>query len=168
MARKLQYRIDSRQLRKFGAIHCSATYSSSASIVEKWVLDPIGDGDTRHIGFKTGMPNAFEIASNAVTVGRTPERADVVIPVPTVSGVHARIQKTEESLLITDLDSTNGTFIDEKRLRPGVAASALPGSKITFGDTHLAIFRVSKLTVAVEAMEESETEAEKEEANNSN
>ncbi|KAI5642019.1 hypothetical protein M9H77_00250 [Catharanthus roseus] len=114
------------------------------------------------------MPNAFEVPSGAVTVGRTPERADVVIPVPTVSGLHARIQKTEESLLITDLDSTNGTFIDEKRLRPGVAASALPGCKITFGDTHLAIFRVSKLQV-VEAADEPEAEAkteEEEEANN--
>lgn len=47
--------------------------------------------------------------------------------------MHARIQKTEESLLITDLDSTNGTFIDEIRLQPGVVAAASPGNLITFG-----------------------------------
>lgn len=66
----------------------------------------------------------------------------IFLTLETVSGLHARIQKTEESLLITDLDSTNGTFIDEKRLRPGVAASALPGCKITFGKDIVAFFLV--------------------------
>ena len=51
----------------------------------------------------------------------------------TVSGVHARIEKAEKSLVITDLDSTNGTFIDQRRLKPGVPAFAVPGSRITFG-----------------------------------
>lgn len=51
----------------------------------------------------------------------------------TVSGLHARIQKTEENLLITDLDSTNGTFINEKKLLPGVVSPASPGNLITFG-----------------------------------
>ncbi|XP_028068370.1 uncharacterized protein LOC114270946 isoform X3 [Camellia sinensis] len=64
---------------------------------------------------------------------------------PVVSGLHARIQKKDGSLFVTDLDSTNGTFIGEKRLRPGVAATAPSGSYITFGDIHLAMFRVSKL-----------------------
>lgn len=41
----------------------------------------------------------------------------------------------EEYLVVTDLDSTNGTFIGEKRLVPGVAAAALPGSLVTFGTT---------------------------------
>ena len=55
----------------------------------------------------------------------------------TVSGLHARIQKIEGGLLVTDLDSTNGTFIDDKKLRPGVAAPISPGSCITFGNISL-------------------------------
>lgn len=51
----------------------------------------------------------------------------------TVSGVHARIQKQEGKLLVTDLDSTNGTFIDNKRLSAGVVATVPPGSCLTFG-----------------------------------
>nr|DAD47058.1 TPA_asm: hypothetical protein HUJ06_016995 [Nelumbo nucifera] len=35
--------------------------------------------------------------------------------------------------MVTDLESTNGTFIDDKRLRPGVVAILSPGSCITFG-----------------------------------
>lgn len=55
----------------------------------------------------------------------------------TVSGLHARIQKKQGNLLVTDLDSTNGTFIDEKRLRPGVVSTASTGSRIIFGITFL-------------------------------
>ncbi|KAH7561356.1 hypothetical protein JRO89_XS10G0215600 [Xanthoceras sorbifolium] len=134
----------------------AAIYSSEADITststltstvvsETWLLEPVGDGDTKHIGFKVEMPDAFEISSDEVTVGRLPEKADMVIPVATVSGVHARIQKKGGNLLVTDLDSTNGTFVDDKRLRPGVVSPVSSGSCITFGDTHLAIFRVSKL-----------------------
>ncbi|URD87551.1 FHA domain containing protein [Musa troglodytarum] len=119
--------------------------SSSVSSPERWLLQPAGDGDSRHIGFKVPLPDAFVIASDAVTVGRLPDKADMVIPVATVSGVHARLEKKGGTLLITDLDSTNGTYIDDKKLRPGAVTTVPPGSCITFGDTHLAMFRVSKI-----------------------
>ncbi|XP_051120272.1 zeaxanthin epoxidase, chloroplastic [Andrographis paniculata] len=119
-----------------------AAITAEASV--RWLLQPIGDGDSRHIGYKITLPGAFEVASNVVTVGRALEKADVVLPVPTVSALHARIEKTDENLLITDLDSTNGTFINDKRLKPGVVSPAVPGNRITFGDTNLAIFRVYK------------------------
>ncbi|KAK4780470.1 hypothetical protein SAY87_016576 [Trapa incisa] len=131
---------------------------TSTGVAESWLLQPVGDGDTRHIGFKVEMPGAFEIASEEVTVGRLPEKADMVIPVATVSGLHARLQRKGGDLLVTDLDSTNGTFINEKRLSPGVAAAASPGSRITFGDTHLAIFLVSKIEIP-ETTESSEGES---------
>uniref|UniRef100_A0A5B7BP84 FHA domain-containing protein n=1 Tax=Davidia involucrata TaxID=16924 RepID=A0A5B7BP84_DAVIN len=139
-------KIKGRQQRiDLGVLHVSAAESPSTDDKERWFLEPVGDGDTRHIGFKVQMPDAFEITSSVVTVGRLPDKADMVIPIATVSGLHARIQKKEGSLLVTDLDSTNGTFIDEKRLRPGAVATVSSGSCITFGDTHLAMFRVSKL-----------------------
>ncbi|XP_057433340.1 uncharacterized protein LOC130726128 [Lotus japonicus] len=128
-----------------GAINASEAATPTTEAAERWLLEPVGDGDTRHIGFKVDMPGAYEIASSVVTVGRVPEKADLVIPVATVSGVHARIQKKPGKLLVTDLDSTNGTFIDDKRLRPGVISPVSSGSLVTFGDTHLAMFRVSKV-----------------------
>ncbi|VVB08495.1 unnamed protein product [Arabis nemorensis] len=120
---------------------------------ERWLLQPVGDGDTRHIGYKVEMPKPFEISSGQVTIGRLPEKADVVIPVATVSGVHATINTKGDNLLVTDMNSTNGTFIEDKRLIPGVAAPAFPGTRITFGDTNLAIFRVFKLQDSQESTE---------------
>ncbi|KAF8398074.1 hypothetical protein HHK36_017001 [Tetracentron sinense] len=144
--KKLQLiQLKAARLRNLRPVNVSDSGSPLSDDPEKWLLQPVGDGDSRHIGFRVPMPNAFEIASSMVTVGRLPEKADMVIPVATVSGLHARIQKKEGRLLVTDLDSTNGTFIDDKRLRPGAAATVSPGSCITFGDIHLAVFRVSKL-----------------------
>ncbi|KAM7528331.1 hypothetical protein LguiB_031741 [Lonicera macranthoides] len=175
-----------REQRKFGVVQASEAESTFTEVGEKWLLEPVGDGDSRHIGFKVAMPGALEIASSVVTVGRVAEKADIVIPVATVSALHARIQQKDGSLVVTDLDSTNGTFIDDKRLSPGVAAAVSPGRCITFamgrselferaergwgqgfnegtcelGDVNLASFRVSKLeNVEVSAEpEESKTE----------
>ncbi|XVF05004.1 hypothetical protein REPUB_Repub05bG0132500 [Reevesia pubescens] len=143
---KLKFdRIKSKKQRNLGVIYASEGESTSTDVTDRWLLEPAGDGDSRHIGFKVKMPDAFEIASSEVTVGRLPDKADVVIPVATVSGIHARIQKKGGNLLVTDLDSTNGTFINEQRLRPGVVNKVPPGSFLIFGDIHLAMFRVSKL-----------------------
>ncbi|KAK0605859.1 hypothetical protein LWI29_031471 [Acer saccharum] len=152
-------RIQPKRHTNLGPIHASEAAADITSTTDvsdtTWLLQPVGDGDSKHIGFKVQMPDAFEIASSVVTVGRLPEKADLVIPVATVSGVHARIRKKGGNLLVTDLDSTNGTFVDEKRLRPGVVATVSSGSCITFGDIHLAMFRVSKLE-KVEAPSEPE------------
>ncbi|KAL4336301.1 hypothetical protein GQ457_07G036050 [Hibiscus cannabinus] len=144
---KLKFdRIRLRKQRNLGVICASESETKTATdVTDRWLLEPAGDGDSRHIGFKVQMPDAFEIASREVTVGRLPDKADVVIPVATVSGVHARIQKKGGNLLVTDLDSTNGTFINDQRLRPGVVSKVPPGSFLIFGDIHLAMFRVSKL-----------------------
>ncbi|KAF4360264.1 hypothetical protein F8388_020555 [Cannabis sativa] len=140
------FKIKQPQLKNIGVVFASSEPQTSPTIVsERWLLQPIGDGDSRHIGFKVDLPNAYEIASDEVTVGRVPDKADLVIPVATVSARHARIEKKKENLLVTDLESTNGTFIGDKRLTPGVVATLYPGNSITFGDTNLAIFRVTKL-----------------------
>ncbi|XP_057782154.1 zeaxanthin epoxidase, chloroplastic [Salvia miltiorrhiza] len=163
LPRKLKF--SARELRKFVAIRASdsATTAATNASAATWLLEPVGDGDFGHIGYKIARPGAFEIDSNVVTVGRVPEKADIVIPVPTVSGLHARIQKTEEKLLITDLDSTNGTFINEKRLLPGVVSPASAGNLITFGDTNLAIFKIYRVE-----KEELSSEGEAEKVANTN
>lgn len=48
-------------------------------------------------------------------VGRRPE-ASLTIPRPTISGLHAELFTADEKLYARDLGSTNGTFINGKRL----------------------------------------------------
>ncbi|RCV36287.1 hypothetical protein SEVIR_7G317500v4 [Setaria viridis] len=148
--------------KKSRVLRCSSSLADGASTVRssvRWVLDPAGDGDWRHIGYKVARPGAFEIASDAVTVGRVADKADIVLPVATVSGTHARLEKKDGRLFVTDLDSTNGTYINERRLNPGFPIPIDPGSLIIFGDIHLAMFRVRKMIVEAT----SETDAAREE-----
>ncbi|KAL2945592.1 Zeaxanthin epoxidase chloroplastic [Bienertia sinuspersici] len=99
---------------------------------------------------KMKLHQLIMLLRSEMVVGRAAEKADLVIPVATVSGLHARIQNKEGSLLITDLDSTNGTYINEKRVPPGVTEVVPAGSLLTFGDTNLAIFRVSKIEKTID------------------
>ncbi|WOH11673.1 hypothetical protein DCAR_0831163 [Daucus carota subsp. sativus] len=162
--RKLQHflHLNAGPRRKLSVIQASTEETTSTYDGERWLLQPVGDGDSRHIGFKVPMPDAYEISSTVVTVGRVPEKADLVIPVATVSGEHARLQMKEGSLVVTDLNSTNGTFIDDKRLSPGVPATIETGRYLTFGDTNLAIFRVSKLPKSVASEPETDVKVEAE------
>lgn len=147
------------------SLRCSSAATGSPSAVvssERWILEPAGDGDWKHIGYRVARPGAIEIAPEAMTVGRVPENADVVIPVATVSGVHARLEKKDGNLVVTDMDSTNGTYVNERKLVPGFPVAVQPGSLLIFGDIHLAMFRVRKTMVDVpaEASRDDQQEAE--------
>src|SRR5688572_12109731 len=63
------------------------------------------------------------------TIGRSPD-CDVVLDHPTVSSHHARLSWTGATLLVEDLASANGTFVDDKRIR---TARVRPGSEIRCG-----------------------------------
>ena len=55
---------------------------------------------------------------------------DLPISDPTISRRHAEIEQFEGAILIRDLGSTNGTFINGERVRDGLAP---PGARIAFG-----------------------------------
>eukprot|EP00897_Mesotaenium_endlicherianum_P005895 jgi/Mesen1/5333/ME000266S04521 len=72
-----------------------------------------------------------------------------------LSGKHARLEKKGDAVYVTDLDSTNGTYIGGKKLRSGSAVEVGAGSVITFGDEHMAVFRLVEIQEdTVEVQEE--------------
>jgi serine/threonine protein kinase/uncharacterized membrane protein len=56
----------------------------------------------------------------AVTIGRA-ESNDLCLPDSQVSRRHARVEFSGQRFTVMDLDSTNGTFLGDSRLLPGVA-----------------------------------------------
>lgn len=76
----------------------------------------------------------FEI-KGGVTIGRSPG-SQIVLPDEFVSSTHARIFARKQFFFIEDLGSTNGTFIDGRRLEG--ERQIKPGQEIVIGDT---IFR---------------------------
>jgi pSer/pThr/pTyr-binding forkhead associated (FHA) protein len=83
-------------------------------------------------------PHTFRLAPGAVkTVGRAP-RADFILDVALVSRLHCRLSAEEDSLEVVDLSSTNGTFVNDKRIERAVLGN---GDRLRVGRVELTIGR---------------------------
>ena len=58
----------------------------------------------------------IRVGKRAVTIGRAPDN-DLPIDNPAVSGHHARVYPEAGHLVIEDLDSLNGTFVNSQRVK---------------------------------------------------
>jgi pSer/pThr/pTyr-binding forkhead associated (FHA) protein len=81
-----------------------------------------------------------------VNIGRG-EYNDIVIADPSVSTMHAKLQRREAIWILTDMGSTNGTFVEGERLSGETALS--PGTTLKFGDVS-ALFEPLDDTVPAE------------------
>lgn len=71
------------------------------------------------------------IRTPVVNIGRA-DYNDLVFGEESISASHAKLQRRDELWFLTDLDSTNGTYVDGEQLRGEVAL--MPGSTVRFGD----------------------------------
>ena len=62
---------------------------------------------------KNGQVRNFPLLQDDTTIGRSDDN-DIVLLGSTVSRKHARIEKTKEGYLLTDLGSRNGTEVNQK------------------------------------------------------
>ncbi len=74
------------------------------------------------------------VKTPVANIGRA-DYNDLVVPDPSVSTSHAKLQRREGVWVLVDLDSTNGTFVDGERVK-GEAPLA-PGATVRFGDVQL-------------------------------
>lgn len=65
-------------------------------------------------------------------LGRSSRECDICIMDKTVSRVHARLYYDNDSWQIYDLNSTSGTFVDEKKVKHAILKD---GSVIRFGSS---------------------------------
>lgn len=80
---------------------------------------------------------AFPLRRGTLTVGR--ESADISIPDPGWSSRHATIEVSDASIEMTDLGSSNGTFINNKILPKNTPSRLYPGAKVRLGSTEFVL-----------------------------
>lgn len=80
-----------------------------------------------------GHTRSFPLAMETQTLGRSPNN-NIVIADPVVSTFHARIDRTRDGFSIVDLSSTNGTFLNGKRV---ATALLKPHDEIQVGSVRL-------------------------------
>ena len=71
-----------------------------------------------------------------MTIGRSPE-CTIVVDNKLASRVHATIQKIKDVFFIKDENSTNGTFLNGKRIPNDKYVKLNSGDKITIGSVNL-------------------------------
>ncbi|MCR4904399.1 MAG: FHA domain-containing protein [Butyrivibrio sp.] len=70
-----------------------------------------------------------------ITIGKQLNLVDVVLSSKAVSRMHARIYNdTDNRLILEDLNSSNGTFINNIRLHPQEKVFIKPGDEVRFAD----------------------------------
>ena len=81
-------------------------------------------------------PLTFRIQSGAIkTVGRA-SRADFIVDAALVSRLHCRLTASNDSLEVEDLKSTNGTFVNDKRIERATLAD---GDRLRVGRFELKV-----------------------------
>lgn len=75
------------------------------------------------------------LGSSNLTIGRAPDN-QLVISDPQASSHHAQILPDGQGYLLTDIGSTNGTFVNEQRLFPHSPRLLVSGDVIRIGNTN--------------------------------
>ena len=82
-------------------------------------------------------PVAYDLDGyDQLTIGRG-EDADIILDHDSLSGSHAVLQNIDGSLFVSDLGSTNGTYVNGEQITDAVVVGE--GSQITFGSVESVI-----------------------------
>jgi hypothetical protein len=80
---------------------------------------------------------SFRIGRGSQVIGRAPS-ADIVLPDPHLSRRHATVQLTAAGVTLTDLGSTNGSWLNDQRITG--SAQLADGDVVRLGRTELRFF----------------------------
>jgi len=94
-----------------------------------WVLKTADDAEA---------PFLFRILPGSIkTIGRAP-RADFIVDAALVSRLHCQLHATPDHLEVVDLSSTNGTFVNGKRVKK---AALVAGDLLRIGRVEMKVGR---------------------------
>ncbi len=105
-----------------------------------WLLSGSGPAGslTRLVFGETELARAYL----GLTVGRHPALCERILADDSVSRRHFRIGIADGKLFVEDLNSLNGTFLDDRELPPFQPTPLLPGQEIQAGRVSLAVSRL--------------------------
>ncbi len=101
---------------------------------------PTADDPHLKIHWPNGQTGIYQISKDVVLLGRSAE-CDIVIPsrLRFVSSKHAEIRRTDQAYTLTDLNSTNGTRLNNQLLDPDTPTPLADESVIRIGDENFGV-----------------------------
>ncbi len=82
------------------------------------------------------VASSYSIMKDEVSLGRG-EDNDIVIPHASISRTHARLIKRDGAYELRDLNSTNGTFVDDLQVHGSMMVSS--GTRVRFGEVQFVL-----------------------------
>lgn len=97
-------------------------------------------------------PLVFEFTEGVYVIGNSPE-CDIVVNHPSCSRRHAQIEVSQERILVRDIGSTNGTYVNNSLIDN---LNVYPGDRIDFGNLVMMLDakmarKLSRQTVSIKA-----------------
>lgn len=89
---------------------------------------------------------ALHEGDNLVGRAETAVKVDVAIAHGTTSTRHATIRCNDGAIVLSDMQSTNGTFHNQQRLAPQASVQLNDGDKVRFGGYTVSVISVAGRT----------------------
>ncbi len=88
---------------------------------------------------ENGKEKVESIRTKTALIGKKYDEVDICIPDPTVSRKHVRMKILGDSITIEDLGSTNGTYVDGRKLSPGEEISIIRNQDFMLGKVPVSV-----------------------------
>jgi len=96
---------------------------------------------------------SFQLKRGSLLVGKDQRKCNVYLDDSKVSNIHAIIDVSDKGIAIKDLNTTNGTIVNSKRIAPNVEIQIHANDTLQFGDSEFVVVYSEKR----EEMQESTT-----------
>lgn len=114
------------------------------------VAVPSSEDVAAYLVSATDPGQRYPLRVGANKIGRR-DSNDIVLPDPYVSGQHAMLEISGATARLTDLGSTNGTFIEGNRLAPNMPTVITEETAFTLGQTAVRLEWASVSTVVTDS-----------------
>ncbi|MBC8104833.1 MAG: FHA domain-containing protein, partial [Cytophagales bacterium] len=98
---------------------------------------PIPPGEQSSARLVAQSGTVFVLSEGANSFGRRPSNRYILEDDSFVSGAHAVIEQEKGRCYLIDLNSTNGTRLNDRRIAPGQREPLSEGDEVIFGQTPL-------------------------------
>ncbi len=93
-------------------------------------------GSPALVSEEAGQAPSIILDQEMLVIGKMDGVSDILLDRPSISRIHAKIQRKEDGYWIADLNSKNGTFINGRKLEKEEEYLLCPEDQIVFADTH--------------------------------
>ncbi len=91
-----------------------------------------------------GLFKTFALVDNTVSVGRSTGNT-IALETTTISRYHFSIAHTDDQVMITDLESVNGTFVDSEKLKANEPRPLYGGEEIQVGHLRMVYHHIDEM-----------------------